>query len=209
MKNIRLEQWIAPQHLRPQAVKKLAARYRSATPFPHIALDNFLHERIARELLRALIAEKFYPKKSDLFQLAQTQSLAASTQPVIQAVRSVFRSPEFTDYIARISGVKLKSGKLDFNGALYQDTDHLLCHDDELDTRKIAFMLYLNTLTKKDGGSLNLLGTKNKKPHRVVKKLWPKFNTLTFFTVSEKSFHEVEEVVSQAQRLNVGGWLHG
>ncbi len=205
---VNLEQWIAPHYLRAQTIKSLAKQYKNNKPFAHIALHGFLHEQIAKELLIALSKEEFYHKKSDLFQLAQN-NLIKTKNPILAAFRDVLLSREFTDYMTKITGVKLKNKTLDFNGALYQDTDYLLCHDDELDTRKIAFMLYLSTFTKKDGGSLTLLSTKNKKPNKVAKRLSPKFNTLTFFTVSKASFHEVEEVTSKKQRLTLGGWLHG
>lgn len=45
-------------------------------------------------------------------------------------------------------------------GSKYEYTDTLLCHDDELEGRRIAFILYLVPYWKKeDGGALDLFDT--------------------------------------------------
>mgnify|MGYP003342408719 CR=1 FL=1 len=44
--------------------------------------------------------------------------------------------------------------KVDLFASLYQDTDFLLPHDDKLESRKIAFIIYLSNLEKKDGGEV-------------------------------------------------------
>ena len=45
----------------------------------------------------------------------------------------------------------------DLNSVLMFITDVLLCHDDELDSRRIAFAFYLvPTWTREDGGTLDL-----------------------------------------------------
>ena len=92
---------------------------------------------------------------------------------------------------------------------MYSDTCYLLCHDDDLEGRKIAFTLYLSNLTQPEGGSLCLFSSKNKFPERIIKKLEPKLNSLVIFEVSKTSFHEVEEVIAKKQRIALGGWLHG
>ena len=86
-------------------------------------------------------------------------------------------------------------------------TDHLLCHDDELEGRRIAFIMYfVKDWTEKDGGTLDLFDRDaNGDPKDVVKRLVPKSNSMAFFEVTEKSFHQVAEVLTKdKQRLSIG-----
>lgn len=47
-------------------------------------------------------------------------------------------------------------------------------------------------------------------PIEVVKSLCPKKNTLVFFEVSDRSFHQVSEVLTQSKtRYSINGWFHG
>ncbi len=47
-------------------------------------------------------------------------------------------------------------------------------------------------------------------PIKIVKSLTPKRNSFLFFEVSDKSFHQVSEVLSQNKtRFSINGWFHG
>jgi Rps23 Pro-64 3,4-dihydroxylase Tpa1-like proline 4-hydroxylase len=107
-----------------------------------------------------------------------------------------------------ISKLKL-NGRIDLFGSIYQDTDHLLPHDDQLAGRKIAFMLYLNDLEERDGGALALYGSKNKSATTIAKRFIPKAGSLVFFEVSQLSFHTVEEMLTDTQRITLSGWYYG
>lgn len=85
--------------------------------------------------------------------------------------------------------------------------DYLLCHDDELERRRIAFIIYLvpeDWDIATDGGALDLYesgptpecnvvppGSGDYHPWRVVRSLPPARNCLAFFEVCSKSFHQV------------------
>lgn len=87
-----------------------------------------------------------------------------------------------------------------------------MCHDDELEGRRIAFIMYfVKDWSEKDGGTLDLFDRdQNGDPKEIVKKLVPKTNSLAFFPVTEKSFHQVAEVLTKdKERLSIGGWFHG
>ncbi|XP_035754624.1 prolyl 3-hydroxylase OGFOD1 isoform X2 [Egretta garzetta] len=95
---------------------------------------------------------------------------------------------------------------------LKRHLDVLLCHDDELEGRRIAFILYLvPPWEKSDGGTLDLYSAdEHFRPQQIVKSLVPSWNTLVFFEVSPVSFHQVSEVLSEEKcRLSVSGWFHG
>ena len=65
---------------------------------------------------------------------------------------------------------------------------------------------YFKDWSEKDGGTLDLFDRDaNGDPKDVVKRLVPKNNSLAFFEVTEKSFHQVAEVLTKdKQRLSVG-----
>lgn len=55
-----------------------------------------------------------------------------------------------------MTGIELNE-KLALFYAEYRGTDHLLCHDDELEGRRVAFIIYLAPdWSEVDGGSLDL-----------------------------------------------------
>ena len=94
----------------------------------------------------------------------------------------------------------------------FRYTDHLLCHDDELEGRRIAFIMYfVKDWTEADGGTLDLFRlNENGQPTEVMKQIVPETNALAFFEVTEKSYHQVAEILTKDKsRLSIGGWFHG
>lgn len=180
-----------------------------AQPFSHLVLPHFLDEHKARTLLRSLKKEQFELKQSDLFSLYQTPDLITSTHPAIQHFRTLLSSPQFTQYLHKITKIKIKPHHIDMAGTIYTDTNYLLPHDDQLSGRKIAYIYYLSSLKKSAGGALAFYASKNNRPPTIVKRIQPQFNTLILFPVTKISFHEVEEVLTKAQRIAISGWFHG
>lgn len=188
---------------------RLGKRFKSARPFPHAVIENFLAGGNCKRLLSELKKEQFYIKDSDLFTFRQTGNLFHSKNAVVSAAVTMFSSRQFAGAISAISGIKLKHGAIDVSGSLYERTDYLLCHDDQLEGRKIAFILYLSgSFYAADGGALVFLSHKGKRPYRKVMAYPPLENSLMIFAVSEESWHEVEEVLADKQRYTIGGWLH-
>lgn len=73
-------------------------------------------------------------------------------------------------------------------------SDVLLCHDDELDGRRIAYILYLvdEDWSSSDGGNLDLFDVdENNQPRCVAASVTPAWNSFGFFAVTTKSFHQV------------------
>lgn len=190
-------------------VNALKQQFIQNKPFPYLILKNFLQLDLASKLTTALIQQEFNDKNSDLFQFKQTNELKHNTNPVMRDFYTFFSSPEFIDYLADISDIKL-DGTIDMAGFIYQPGDYLLPHDDRLEGRKIAYVLNLSHgFTAKDGGALELFSTTNHHPTLVTKKIPPTYNTLTIFKVTPTSFHQVHEVLSTKSRLSIGGWFHG
>ena len=48
-----------------------------------------------------------------------------------------------------------------------------------------------------------------KSPVNIIKKIFPNKNQLTLFEVTEKSFHEVGEIISEDKlRVSISGWFY-
>uniref|UniRef100_A0A2P2I2T1 uS12 prolyl 3-hydroxylase n=1 Tax=Hirondellea gigas TaxID=1518452 RepID=A0A2P2I2T1_9CRUS len=116
------------------------------------------------------------------------------------------------DWLSSLTGIQLND-KLALSASLYKHTDTLVCHDDELEGRRIAFILYLteHSWGPQDGGSLDIFSVDDSgRPDRVVKRLYPQYNSFAFFEVSPVSFHQVAEVINPREpRLSINGWFHG
>ncbi|XP_066569624.1 prolyl 3-hydroxylase OGFOD1 [Amia ocellicauda] len=180
-------------------------------PFPHCVLNNFLQSQtFLQELQRELLELNFHQKSNDLYKFQQSDDLKTKRESHIAALRSVLFQ-RFRSWLSEVLQLELED-TVDISCAKYEYTDVLLCHDDELEGRRIAFILYLvPPWEQSDGGTLDLYSTdKNYQPEKIVKSLVPSWNTLVFFEVSPVSFHQVSEVISEDKcRLSVSGWFHG
>ena len=72
-------------------------------------------------------------------------------------------------------------------------------------------MYFVKDWTEEDGGTLDLFKLNDQgHPIEVMKMLVPETNSLVFFEVTEKSYHQVSEILTKDKsRLSVGGWFHG
>lgn len=191
-----------------ETMKLMKEDFLNNKPFPHLIIEDFLSEKEAKILQKALVSEEFELKDSDLFTFNQTQDLHFSNNEKIKSFVEFLESNDFSILIKEITGIKVEPGALDLFGSCYEDTHYLLCHDDQLEDRKIAYILYLSEdFEEKDGGALALLSDKKGEPDKIVKRYFPKFNSLIFFEVSKKSWHQVEEVMGKKKRYAIGGWL--
>ena len=204
----KLERWIVPSYLSLSTLKSLQNKFSRQQPFPYLALPDFFLPERATALFHALSAEQFLPQEADLFKFKQTADCASSTNKTLLEFHEFLRSPEFVSYVSFLTFTMLKPNVIDLSATRYEDTDFLLCHDDQLEGRKIAYFYYLSSLKKNDGGNLNLFAVEQGKPAAIAASIIPTFNTFAFFLVSEKSFHEVEEVIRDVQRIAMSGWFH-
>ncbi|XP_058485895.1 prolyl 3-hydroxylase OGFOD1 [Solea solea] len=180
-------------------------------PFPHCVIKNFLgSEAFVENLQRELLGLNFHEKSNDLYKFKQSDDLKTRTEPHIAGLRTALFGP-FRSWLGEVLGVELEP-TVDISCAKYESTDVLLCHDDELEGRRVAFILYLvPQWQSSDGGNLDLFTTDDHfQPQTIVKSIVPSWNTLALFEVSPVSFHQVSEVLSQDRcRLSLSGWFHG
>ncbi|XP_030620927.1 prolyl 3-hydroxylase OGFOD1 [Chanos chanos] len=180
-------------------------------PFSHCKITNFLQsESFVESLQTELLQLKFNHKSNDLYKFQQSDDLKKRTDHHITELRSVLFG-QFRSWLSEVLEVELEP-TVDISCAKYEHTDVLLCHDDELEGRRVAFILYLvPPWEEKDGGALDLFNTdEHCQPMCIVKSLLPCWNTLVFFEVSPISFHQVAEVIAEDKcRLSLSGWFHG
>ncbi|RMG42233.1 MAG: hypothetical protein D6732_01480 [Methanobacteriota archaeon] len=203
-----LDEFVNKEYLNEGAMQKLHEDFKEASPFKHLEIDNFFHENILLEVIDALQDEHFERKDSDLFQFLQTDDLENSNSKFLRDFKKFLMSEDFMIWMETVSGLRLKRNKVDLTANLYSDTDYLLCHDDQIPGRKIAFIIYLSDLEQKEGGTLNFFDCVGDRPARIVKSIRPEFNKFVFFEVTPHSFHEVDEVVGETFRATLTGWFH-
>ncbi|XP_068115951.1 prolyl 3-hydroxylase OGFOD1 [Hyperolius riggenbachi] len=182
-----------------------------SVPFQHCLIHSFIENSEFLDGLKdELLALNFHEKSNDLYKFQQSEDLKSRKEPHITALRKVLFE-DFRQWLSEVTNVDLET-TVDISCAQYNYTDILLCHDDELEGRRFAFILYLvPDWTEADGGTLDLYSTDEKaQPSHIVKSLIPSWNKLVFFEVSPVSFHQVSEVLSEGKcRLSVSGWFHG
>ncbi len=144
-----------------------------------------------------------------MFNIKQTNDLKSSNNKSIKELYNLFTSQEFSNLINSITGLRI-SRKIDMAGLLLKNTGYLLPHDDQLEERKIAYVVNLSEgFSKNDSEALDLFESKNKVPKKITKKIIPKFNNFVIFKVSKISFHQISEVLVDKDRISIGGWFHG
>lgn len=203
-----LAAWLNPIYLTQKKILQIKEKFQKNAPFPHYIFEEFLLPEKAQELRAALMTCSFAEKDADLFFMAQTEDLNATTEPMIASFVALLKSKELHEVITTITGCKL--GKtVDAAGSVYPLTGYLLPHDDQLEGRAVAYVLNLSqNFTKKDGGALELFAAPKNQPTNVIKSYPPRWNSLVIFTVSPQSFHQVTEVNTNNPRLSVNGWFH-
>ncbi|XP_077446662.1 prolyl 3-hydroxylase OGFOD1 [Stigmatopora argus] len=179
-------------------------------PFPHCIIKNFIRsENFLENVQKELLALNFHVKSNDLYKFQQSVGLRKRTEPHIAGVRSALFT-QFRPWLEEVLNVKLEP-HVDISCSKYEYTDVLLCHDDELEGRHVAFILYLvPPWLSSDGGFLDLYQTDaHVQPQSIVKSIVPSWNTLVIFEVSPVSYHQVSEVLSREKcRLSLSGWFH-
>lgn len=201
--------WIDQDTLENLNITHLAESFSTAKPFPYLVIENFLSEEKQQVLLTAIKEEPFLEKFSDLFSFKQTHDLSGTSVAVLKEFRSFLSSKPFLHLIEKITDLELTEGIIDLHGSLYEKADYLLCHDDDLQGRKIAFMFYLSDLDKGDGGLLELYDEHEGDAGEIKERVVPKKGSLAFFAIDGHPYHAVSEIIKDKQRYAIAGWFHG
>ncbi|KZC07106.1 PREDICTED: prolyl 3-hydroxylase OGFOD1 [Dufourea novaeangliae] len=180
-------------------------------PFRVCKISHFLrNEDFMDEIKNELLDVKSRRNSIDLYQFEQTSDLANVDTKNLKLLYETFQT-DLATWMEQNTKIDLNK-KISMSSSCYSDTDYLLCHDDNMGDRRIAFILYLSkNWTVEDGGALDLFDTDgNGLPRNVVKSLVPEYNSLVFFEVVDNSYHQVAEVISpEKSRWSINGWFHG
>ena len=201
-----LNEWINPKYLNQKTITKIRNNFIKSKPYPNFALSRFFNKNKLLKLKKEVLKEKFKRQDRDLFSFSNTKELEYSENKVITDFFNFLSSAEFLNFMKELTNEKNLT-HIDMHAHNFRQGDYLLFHDDVVEGRKIAYIVYLSSLDVKDGGKLQLYDTKNSiKP---IKSIIPRFNSFACFKVSGKSLHDVEEVKTNKQRLTIGGWFYG
>jgi len=196
-----------------ESIDSLKKSFQKNKPFKHISIPNFLNPNIAEKILLSLdeIKNEYYLEDSDLYQFSRTKDIKHIKNEKLIEVRKFFFSKELKSFITTLTGQQISSKIGDFHSLCLTKGNYLLCHDDLVQGRKIAFILNLSKIWKaEDGGRLDLYSTDSKgMPLEIVASINPSFNQFNCFEVTPHSFHQISEILTQKERKSLSGWFYG
>uniref|UniRef100_A0A7E4VHN2 P4Hc domain-containing protein n=1 Tax=Panagrellus redivivus TaxID=6233 RepID=A0A7E4VHN2_PANRE len=191
----------------------LAGNAPDSAPFPHFTLADFFVKPEALKALRnELKRAKWTAKANDLYSFWRTGELDkynAEKFPALTAF-ALFMKTHVRELVMELTGCELTE-KISVAGSRYDQTDVLLPHDDRMEERKFAFILYLTPEWEESyGGDLNLFNSDDRiEPTTIAKRITPRSNNFLFFDIRPQSWHSVGEVTApKKQRLSLNGWFH-
>lgn len=204
-----LQDWINPKYLDENKIRELKTQFLNNSPFEHLSIQDLFLEEKAKKLLESLKQEEYYIEDHDLYQFNRTRDFKHTQNKTIIEFRKFLMSEEFVNFFENLIKEKLDHSKMDLHSLKLENTNYLLCHDDQIQNRAYAFILNLSQNWKEElGGNLELYDNKNNEPTKVVKTVTPAFNQFNFFKVSDISFHQISENISNQNRISISGWYY-
>ena len=185
----------------------------TTTPYRVGSIDNFLPDSAyIDKLADELFDLELSPKNNDLYKFHQSGDMFSCDTPAIVGITNAFRE-KLQPWLKKVTQIPL-NGEISMSYSKYSYTDVLLCHDDELEGRRIAYIYYLVSPTwcEADGGALDLFAVdpKTGEPAHIEYSLPPKRNRLVFFEVTPATFHQVSEIITEDKiRHSLVGWFNG
>lgn len=211
----------------PSNREAVKAAIAASKPYNHGCIPALFNDTLLRNVRTEIMENLHFTKKeTDIYKLFQTGDLRnmsgledteLSKLENLYELRQALYSPEFRDYVSYVTGCGALSGvKQDLSINVYHKGCQLLTHDDVIGSRRISFIVYMPDPDEKwdypaYGGALRLYPIV--KPN-VPAQDWtlvvpPAWNQFAFFTVQPGiSFHDVEEVFVNRERMSVQGWFH-
>lgn len=190
-----------PESLLARA-EQLAEQYQSASPFPHIVIDNLLPEAVARDLAARFPARDFagFQRRDNPHQQFKQGRLQESyfegVDPIARHMLLLFNDHVFIDFLEKLTGIKgliadphffggafhqiLPGGKLDIHADFNRDERRQL-------DRRLNVLLYLNPDWQDAwGGHLELWECDMS---ACAHKIAPLLNRCVIFNTTDTSYH--------------------
>ena len=190
--------------------RELTERYQSATPFPHIVIDDFLPEAVLDACLRAfpgapLESSTTFDRDQERF---KTQFNPDEMEDVARRLFYSFNSKPFIQVLENITGIKGLIPDPYFLGAGFHEIGqggHLSVHTDfnhhkpmNLE-RRINVLIYLNkNWSDAYGGQLELWN--HDMSERAVSVV-PMFNRCVIFNTTDDSYHGNPNPIDHPDRI--------
>lgn len=188
--------------------RALGERFRAASPFPHLVVDDVVEEARMSDLLAEIDEEPLSPRVADLYAFEATDPEPRTE--AMRRLRSGFAAA-FAGPLSRITGRAV--ARVDMRAYVYGPGHHLLPHTDHQDAvgRALAWILYLPTGTPPSGGELELFACELEGREIVRSRsallVAPRPNRLVVFEVGDASLHQVREVLA-GTRISLAGWFY-
>jgi Rps23 Pro-64 3,4-dihydroxylase Tpa1-like proline 4-hydroxylase len=155
--------------------------------------DEWLRSHDGDRLYRHEILYRFDPRLSD------------STIAYVR-FRAALEDPRFLGYFAALTSIELASIHIHVHSSRHGD--FIRPHDDEMNGRRLAFVLYLSPEWSTElGGALQVVDASG-----AAVEVEAEFNTLVVFDLRDHQHHSISPIVAAAgsrRRVSIGGWLHG
>ncbi|NVB85534.1 MAG: 2OG-Fe(II) oxygenase [Kofleriaceae bacterium] len=184
----------------------LAETWRTASPFPHIVIDDVADDLPA--LFEILDEESVDPYEGDILSFEATAPEPRT--PEFRELRNSF-AKAFAPRLSRITGKTVT--RVDMRAYAYRAGHFLLPHSDHQQglARVLAYAYYLPSPEPPVGGELELyacdLEAGTLASTISAKLISPAANRLVVFDVSDVSLHQVREVLG-GMRLSLAGWFY-
>jgi len=188
----------------PANVKSLSFDYRSATPFPHLILDNLFSEELLDRVIQELppLGDAHWVRHDDnhlqQFNLRSAADLGEAGSQVV----AFLHSARFLYFLSEVTGIRDLLPDPYLQGAGYHMIPRGGKFDVHLDrnvaystglVRRLSLLIYLNRDWKHEyGGQLELWSKDGKRPEVVIE---PIFNRTTIFEITDENYHGVPAVV--------------
>lgn len=188
----------------------LRATWQAARPFGHVVVDALVTPDALAGLIEAAGREQHWPETSEIFQFFG--SSVPPTQPALCAFGEALGSPEMLFALQTITGESV--ARVDVRSYFYGPGNYLLPHLDHSIGygRRLAYAYYLAVPPSAEaGGELELfdvdLDGTQVVATRSALRIAPRANRIVIFEVSDRSLHQVREVLDGG-RLSLAGWFY-
>ena len=181
---------------------ELGARWRAATPFPHLVLDDVVDPATLTALCQAVAQEPHWPNRGEIYDFMASAETVA--HPLLREFAAELGAPATLAAVRQISGRPVE--RVDLRSYVYLAGSYLLPHADARASigRLVAFAYYLWT-GECEGGELELFDCVMDGDELVsatpAVRVPPRNNRLVLFEVTNASLHQVCEVVAGARIL--------
>jgi Rps23 Pro-64 3,4-dihydroxylase Tpa1-like proline 4-hydroxylase len=188
-----------------QSLEQMAAKYKSAEPFPHIVIDNMFEDRLLDQLvgeMPSLTAEKFlYYEDGHLTQYG-LRSAVELGETGFQLI-AFLHSAAFLYFLSEITGIRellpdpyLQGGGYHVmppGGKFDVHADRNMAYETGL-TRRLSLITYLNKSWKHEyGGQFELWNHDGSRREAAVE---PLFNRTVIFEIADQNFHGVPSPIA-------------